>query len=145
GGGWAGMVMAQQIAGRTPLSVLVLERGGPFRGVGSYAQEMDEVDTFIRKRYAESLADETYTTRATHRDRANPIRQYGVLPWMGTGMGGSGDHWGATSPRLLPEALRLASYLKERYGASRLPPGIAIQDFGITWEEIEPYYTRAEE
>jgi gluconate 2-dehydrogenase alpha chain len=138
GGGWGGMVMAQQIATRTPLSVLVLERGGPFRGPGSYAREMDEVDTFIRKRQAESLANETFTTRATGRDRANPIRQYAELPWMGTGMGGSGDHWGATSPRLMPEAFRLASHLRERYGASRLPPDIAVQDFGITWDEIEP-------
>lgn len=144
GGGWSGMVMAQQIASRTPLSVLVLERGGPFRGPGSYAQEMDEVDSYIRKRHAENLADETYTTRATRADRANPLRQYGELPWMGTGMGGSGDHWGATSPRLMPEALRLASHLRERYGESRLPPDIAIQDLGISWEEIEPYYTRTE-
>ena len=104
GGGWSGMVMAQQIATRTPLSVLVLEHGGPFRGAGAYAREMDEVDTYIRKRHAENLADETYTT-APRPDRANPLRQYGELPWMGTGMGGSGDHWGASSPRLMPEAL----------------------------------------
>ena len=106
---------------------------------------MDEVDTYIRKRWAENPANETFTTRATRKDRANPLRQYGELPWVGTGMGGSGDHWGATSPRLMPEALRLASHLRERWGASRLPPNITIQDFGITWEEIEPYYTRAEE
>ncbi len=137
--------MAKEIVSRTPLSVLVLERGGPFRGAWSYAKEMDEVDTFIRKRHAESAANGLFTTRASRKDRANPIRQYGGFPMMGTGMGGSSDHWGATSPRLLPESFRIATHLKEMHGAASLPPNISIQDFGITWDEIEPYYTRAEE
>jgi len=137
--------MAKEIAGRTPLSVLVLERGGPFRGPVAYAAEMDEVDTFIRKRRAESPANGIFTTRASRNDRANPLRTYGEFPMVGTGMGGSSDHWGATSPRFMPEAFEIATHLKRLHGASKLPPDHTIQDYGITWKEIEPYYARAEE
>jgi gluconate 2-dehydrogenase alpha chain len=145
GSGWSGMIMAKEIASRTPLSVLVLERGGPFRGPAAYAAEMDEVDTFIRKRQAESPANGLVTTRASAKDRANPIRQFGTFPWVGYGMGGSSDHWGATSPRFMPEAFEIATHLKQLHGASNLPANNLIQDYGITWKEIEPYYTRAEE
>ena len=144
GSGWSGMIMAKEIASRTALSVLVLERGGPFRGPGAYAAEMDEVDTFIRMRRADNPANGTFTTRASSRDRANPIRQYKELPPTGTGMGGASDHWGATSPRLLPESFKIATHLAELHGAAKLPPTISVQDFGITWEDIEPRYTRAE-
>jgi gluconate 2-dehydrogenase alpha chain len=139
------MVMAKEIASRTPLSVLVLERGGPFRGLAAYGKEMDEVDTFIRKRQAENPAQGLVTTRASYRDRANLIRQWGTFPWVGYGVGGSSDHWGATSPRLMPEAFEIATHLREVHGASKLPPDNTIQDYGITWKEIEPYYTQAEE
>src|SRR5262249_42864655 len=137
--------MAKEIASRTALAVLVLERGGPFRGPGAHAAEMDEVDTFIRMRHADNPANGTFTTRASSRDRANPIRQWKDLPPTGTGMGGASDHGGAPSPRLLPESFSIATHLKELHGAAKLPPDISIQDFGITWKDIEPYYTRAEE
>lgn len=145
GSGWCGMIMAKEIATRTPLSVLVLERGGPFRGYAEFGADMDEVDTFIRMRRAESPANGLFTTRANSKDRANPLRQYGNFAPVGTGVGGSSDHWGATSPRNLPETFKIATHLKELHGASKLPPNISIQDFGITWNDIEPYYTRAEE
>ena len=140
GSGWCGMIMAKEIATRTSLSVLVLERGGPMRGMNEFAADMDEVDTFLRKRHAPDPADGLFTTRATAKDRANPMRQYGEFAPVGTGMGGSSDHWGATSPRNLPETFRIASHLKELHGAAKLPPNISIQDFGIAWNDIEPYY-----
>ena len=145
GSGWSGMIMAKEIATRTPLKVLVLERGGPFRGYGAYGEEMDEVDTFIRMRQAENPANGLATTRASSRDRANPIRQFKDFAWVGYGMGGSSDHWGATSPRFMPEAFQIATHLQQLHGTARLPPGNTIQDYGVTWKEMEPYYTRAEE
>ena len=145
GSGWSGMIMAKEITSRTPLSVLMLEQGGPYPGLGAYAAQMDEVDTFIRKRWEPSAANGVFTTRATHKDRANPIRQYGEFAPVGTGMGGSSNHWGATSPRFMPEAFEIATHLEARWGSSRLPPGNMIQDYGITWKDIEPYYARAEQ
>jgi gluconate 2-dehydrogenase alpha chain len=145
GSGFSGMIMAKEIASRTPLSVVMLERGGPFRGLSAYGAEMDEVDTFLRMRHAENPAHGIFTTRASYKDRANPLRKYGDFPMVGTGVGGSSDHWGATSPRFMPEAFEIATHLKHLHGASRLPENHLIQDYGITWKEIEPYYVRAEE
>jgi gluconate 2-dehydrogenase alpha chain len=144
GAGWAGMIMAKEIATRTPLNVLVLERGGPFRGYSAYMAEMDEVDTQIRGRRFENAANGIFTHRTSYKERANPIRQYGGFH-PGTGMGGSGDHWGGTSPRFLPEAFSIATYLKQRHGASKLPKDLSIQDWGITWNDIEPCYWKAEQ
>src|SRR5881628_669344 len=104
GGGWSGMIMAKEISSRTSLSVLLLERGGPFRGHAAYGEEMDEIDTQVRFRRAESAANGVITTRASYTDRANPVREYSAFGPSGTGMGGASDHWGATSPRLLPES-----------------------------------------
>lgn len=143
GGGWAGMIMAKEIATRTSLSVLLLERGGPFRGYAAYAMEMDEVDTELRGRYLANAANGVFTSRSTHKDRANPVRQFGAHH-PGTGLGGCGDHWGGTSPRFLPEAFNLAAHLKERHGSARLPADSCVQDWGIGWQDIEPHYTTAE-
>ena len=47
GGGWTGLLMAKELGARTPLSVVVLERGGP-RKPADYIVGMDELDYFIR-------------------------------------------------------------------------------------------------
>ncbi|MGH9355575.1 MAG: NAD(P)-binding protein, partial [Terriglobia bacterium] len=43
GGGWTGLLMAKELGSRTPLSVVVLERGGP-RQTADYLDDMDELD-----------------------------------------------------------------------------------------------------
>lgn len=142
GGGWSGLAMAKEITSRTSLSVVVLERGHPAKKPD--AATMDELDYLIRFRQMQDLADETFTHRYSLKDTAVPVRQYGsFLP--GTGVGGAGEHWGGVANRYLPEQFRLASHLREKYGAAKLPEGISVQDWGITYEEIEPYYWRAEQ
>ena len=59
-------------------------------------------------------------------------------------MGGAGEHWGAISYRFYPEHFKLATFLREKHG-SQLPEGVAVQDWGFGYEEIEPYYWRAEQ
>src|SRR3954453_4097835 len=91
GAGWAGLSMAKELATRTALSVLVLERGQA-RKTSDYASSMDEVDYAIRLRMMQSTADETHTHRHSVRDTAVPIRQHGsFLP--GSGVGGAGEYW----------------------------------------------------
>jgi gluconate 2-dehydrogenase alpha chain len=144
GSGWAGMIMAKEIASRTSLSVLVLERGGPFRGLTAYGEDMDEVDTQLRFRRMESADKGVFTSRSSYKDRANPIRQFGTHH-PGTGVGGCSEHWGAFAARFLPEMFTLATHLKERHGATKLPEDLTIQDWGITWKDIESCYWRAEQ
>ncbi len=142
GGGWTGLLMAKELATRTPLSVLVLERGGP-RKTSDYVAAMDELDYGIRLKMMQDISQETVTFRHTPRDRALPLRQHGsFLP--GSGVGGAGEHWSGISYRYTPDSFELLSRTIEKYGSNALPEDHAIRDWGITYAELETYYTRAE-
>jgi len=142
GGGWSGLLMAKELGSRTSLSIVVLERG-PSREPTDYANDMDELDYAIRLRMMQDLSQETVTLRHDTNERALPLRQHGAfLP--GAGVGGSGEHWNAQCPRFLPDCFELLSRTNEKYGAQSLPDGHAIQDWGITYDELEPYYTKTE-
>jgi gluconate 2-dehydrogenase alpha chain len=142
GGGWTGLLMAKELGSRTALSVVVLERGGP-RKTEEYADGMDELDYSVRLRMMQDVSQETVTLRHDTTQQALPLRQHGsFLP--GSGVGGAGEHWSAVCPRNLPDCFELFSRSIEKYGANRLPEDHAIQDWGVTYDELEPYYMRAE-
>ena len=142
GGGWAGLLMAKELGARTGLSIVVLERGGP-RKTADYFDGMDELDFSIRMRLMQDVSKETVTFRNATKDRALPIRQFAsFLP--GEGLGGAGEHWNGMTPRFLPDCFEVHTKTIERYGAARLPANHSIQDWGVTYTELEPYYTRAE-
>jgi len=142
GGGWTGLLMAKELAVRTSMSVLVLERGGA-RKTSDYSAAMDELDYGIRHKMMQDASEETVTLRHTTSDRALPIRQHGsFLP--GTGVGGAGEHWSGISYRYVPDAFELLSRTTAKYGSKALPEDHSILDWGITYRELELYYTRAE-
>lgn len=142
GGGWTGLLMAKELGSRTSLAVVVLERGGR-RAVSDYLDDMDELDYMVRHRMMQDCSIETVTFRHSAGERALPIRQLGCfLP--GTGVGGAGEHWGAVCDRALPDCFDLFSKTVEKYGAKSLPADCSVQDWGVTYDELEPYYTRAE-
>src|SRR2546428_10453636 len=62
----------------------------------------------------------------------------------GEGAAGAGVHWnGATWP-WLPwdhEPLRLTL---ARYGRAAIPPDMNLQDWGVSYDELEPYYDKFE-
>jgi gluconate 2-dehydrogenase alpha chain len=142
GGGWTGLLMAKELGARTSLSILVLERGAP-REPHQYLTDMDELDYAIRLRMMQDASQETVTLRHHPKQRALPIRQLGsFLP--GTGTGGAGEHWQGWCPRFSPDSFAIRTRTIERYGAQRLPEDCDIRDWGVTYQELEPYYTRAE-
>ena len=142
GGGWTGLLMAKELGSRTSLSVVVLERG-KHRESADYVGTMDELDYAVRLHMMQDLSRETVTIRHDSTQRAFPMRQYGAfLP--GSGVGGAGEHWNGVCPRFLPDCFELLSRTVEKYGTKRLPEDHAIQDWGVTYDELEPYYTRAE-
>jgi gluconate 2-dehydrogenase alpha chain len=142
GGGWTGLLMAKELGSRTSLSVVVLERGGQ-RKTENYSTDMDELDYAIRMHMMQDLSQETVTFRHTPQQRALPLRQHGCfLP--GSGVGGAGEHWSGHFPRYVPDSFELFSRTLEKYGSAKLPEDHSIQDWGITYDELEPHYTRAE-
>jgi gluconate 2-dehydrogenase alpha chain len=142
GGGWTGLLMAKELGSRTSLKVVVLERGAP-REPHQYLTDMDELDYAVRLRMMQDASQETVTIRHHPKQRALPVRQLGsFLP--GTGIGGAGEHWQGWCPRFSPDSFEIRTRTIEKYGAQRLPEDCDIRDWGVTYQELEPYYTRAE-
>jgi gluconate 2-dehydrogenase alpha chain len=143
GGGWTGLLMAKELGSRTTRSVVVLERGGP-RKLEDYANSMDELDYAIRLHMMQDASLETATFRHSASQPALPLRQHGsFLP--GSGVGGAGEHWNGISPRFLPDCFELLSRTVEKYGLKGLPEDQAIQDWGVSYDELEAHYSRVEQ
>ena len=140
GFGWTGAIMAKELT-EAGLSVVALERG-PMRDTypdGSYPQVIDELTYSIRRKLFVDTSKETVTIRHNVSQTALPYRQLGAfLP--GDGVGGAGLHWSGVHLRVDPVELRLRSHYDERYGKNFIPDGMTIQDFGVTYEELEPYF-----
>ena len=142
--GWTGSIMAHGLA-EAGLDVIAIERG-PWRDTATdypptYAP--DELRYHIRHELFLQPAQMTFTFRNSIDQEALPIREWGAF-MLGTGVGGGGVHWNAETWRFLPSDFVLKTHLTERYGASFIPEGMTIQDWGITFAEIEPYYDRFE-
>ncbi|MGP4131065.1 GMC family oxidoreductase [Pantoea tagorei] len=144
GFGWAGAIMAKELT-EAGLNVVALERG-PHRDTypdGSYPQSIDELTYNIRKKLFQDLSKSTVTIRHDASQTAVPYRQLAAfLP--GTGTGGAGLHWSGVHFRVDPTELRQRSHYEERYGKNFIPEGMTIQDFGVTYDELEPFFDKAE-
>ncbi|WP_313697802.1 GMC family oxidoreductase [Pantoea sp.] len=144
GFGWAGAIMAKELT-EAGLNVLALERG-PHRDTypdGSYPQSIDELTYNVRKKLFQDLSKSTVTIRHDASQTAVPYRQLAAfLP--GTGTGGAGLHWSGVHFRVDPVELRMRSHYEERYGKNFIPEGMTIQDFGISYDELEPFFDKAE-
>lgn len=143
--GWVNSVMAMELA-ETGLTMLALERGEDRNTVPDFAfpKMADELSYAVRLKLMQNLSSGTVTVRRNEQEIALPYRTMGAfLP--GTGVGGSGVHWGAYTFRPLPVEMRLRSYIVEKFGAEIIPEDMTIQDFPISYDEIEPYLTRFEQ
>ena len=142
--GWTGSIMSLELA-RAGLSVVALERG-PWRDTAAdfnIGTAPDELRYGVRHEIFLRPTQETVTMRNTPEQRALPIRRWGsFLP--GNGVGGAGVHWNGQTWRFLPNDFRIRSNTVERYGEARLPEGHAIQDWPVSYDELEPYYDRFE-
>ena len=143
GGGWTGLAMAKEITTRTSLNVLILERGMPRKST-DYSDGMDELDYAVRLRMVQNIAEETITHRHSVRDASVPVRQYGSF-YPGSGVGGAGEHWNGNSFRFLETQFELATHLRQKFGAARLPEGLSVQDWGVTYSDLEAHYWRGEQ
>ena len=142
--GWTGSILAYEIA-RTGLNVVAIERG-PWRDTASDfppALAQDELRYAVRLDLFLRPEQQTMTFRNNARQTALPIRRFsGFLP--GNGVGGAGVHWNGQTWRFLPTDFQLRSHLEERYGKDALPADMTIQDWPVSYDELEPYYDRFE-
>ncbi|WP_223637238.1 GMC family oxidoreductase [Planococcus sp. 4-30] len=141
GVGWTGGIIAAECA-KEGLKVVGLERGRE-RGTEDFSIVHDEYRYAVRYELMQDLSRETITFRNNRQQRALPMRQMGSF-LLGEGLGGSGTHWNGQTWRFLPYDFQIKTMTDEKYGANKLPAEYTIQDWGITYDELEPYFDRFE-
>jgi gluconate 2-dehydrogenase alpha chain len=142
--GWTGSILANELTD-AGLDVLAIERG-PWRNTATdyppnYAQ--DELRYRIRHELFLRPDQTTFTFRNKMDQTALPIRNWGAF-MPPNGVGGGGVHWNAETWRFLPSDFVLRTHLTQRYGARFLPQDMTIQDWGVTYDELEPHYNAFE-
>ena len=139
GFGWTGAILAQQLCD-AGLNVVALERG-PWRDTPTdfattFAQ--DELRYMWRHHLFQNLAHDTLTIRNNTNQEALPMRRLGSF-LLGTGVGSGGVHWNGQIWRFLPTDFLTRSHNEQRYG-KQATADLTVQDWGITYEELEPHY-----
>jgi gluconate 2-dehydrogenase alpha chain len=144
GFGWTGAILGQELT-ETGLKVLALERG-QWRDTSTdfaptFAQ--DELRYYWRHALFQPPAHETLTMRNNVSQTALPMRRLGsFLP--GINVGGAGVHWNGQTWRFLPSDFVARTHNLQRYGKDAIPDNMTIQDWGVTYEELEPHYDKFE-
>ncbi|OZI35626.1 GMC family oxidoreductase [Bordetella genomosp. 1] len=145
GFGWTGAILGQELTD-AGMHVLALERGHmqDTPTDAEYPKVLDELAYSVRGKLYQDLSKETVTIRHGVNDTAVPYRQHGSF-LLGNGVGGAGFHWNGMHYRVLPEELELRTRYETRYGKKFIPEGMNLQDFGVTYDELEPHFTHFED
>lgn len=144
GTGVVGSILAKELAD-AGLKVVAVERGRVIDPQHDFASPytFDELKYDRHSDIFQDLSRETITFRNHAREMALPMREMGSFK-PGEAVGGTSLHWGTHSRRFLPWDFETRSGTIERYGKSRIPDECTSQDWGLTYEELEPYYDQFE-
>lgn len=137
GMGWAGGVVSAELA-KAGRSVVALEKGNS-KTRSDFIGVKDELRFDNRYHIMQSLANDTITSRNEIDETALPIRTPGEMQ-LGIDVGGASLHWAGATYRYWPYDFEIRSQTIERYGEDKIPDDMNLQDWGITYEEMEPYY-----
>src|SRR6266849_1445567 len=142
--GWTGGILAKELSA-AGLKVVALERGGQRSTEADFQvpQVRDELRYVVRHDLMMNTQKDTITVRNNVSQEALPMRRLGsFLP--GDVVGGSGVHWSGHTWRWTDMEFKVRSRYEQRYGKKYIPADMTIQDWGITYAELEPYYDRFE-
>src|SRR5256714_1824124 len=142
GQGLTGVMMAKELT-MAGLTVVGLERGPDRRPEQEVVlpRIRDELKYNARKELMIDNAVDTVTFRNSGDQVALPIRRWGAfLP--GEGVGGTTNHWGGLHWRFLPADFRIRSEITQKYGAKAIPADMTIQDWPVSYDELEPYFDK---
>ncbi len=139
GGGLTASVLGKELA-EAGYSVVALERGPMRKTIPDFQSPPmhDELKHSVRHSLMEDPSVDTLSFRNFPDQKPLPMRQLGsFLP--GEGVGGAMVHWNGQTWRFQPSWFELKSWTEENYGKNFLADEVTIQDFGITYDELEPY------
>jgi len=142
--GWTGAILAYELSSMG-LDVVAIERG-PWRDTATDfppAWAPDELRNVIRLGLFQQPAQSTVTLRNNLNQTALPVRKFGSFT-PGNGLGGAGVHWNGMTYRLMESDFNWRTHNTQHYGAGAIPDQMTIQDWPMTFQELEPYYDRFE-
>lgn len=138
---WSGGIVSAELT-KKGYKVVGLERGKDQK-VEDFIGSKDELKYQQRNELMQDLSLETITSRNDIDDNAQPVRSHDDFH-AGNNLGGGGVHWSGASFRYQPYDFEIYSKTVERYGKDKIPKDMTIQDWGITYDEMEPYYDQFE-
>ena len=142
--GWTGGILAKELS-EAGMQVVALERGAMRSTNPDFSIPLirDELRFATHHGLMQNPARDTLTFRNRQAETALPMRQLGsFLP--GEGVGGAGVHWNGVTWRWTTIDHALRSHYERRYGKAFIPPDMPVQDWPISYNELEPYYDRFE-
>ena len=144
GVGLSGSILAKELA-EAGLQVVGLERGRWRDTDPDFAMPHahDELRYVKRHELMQDLSRETITFRNNLNETALPMRNLGSFR-PGEGVGGAAVHWGGLTWRFLPWDFETRSRTLARYGSEHWPAECTSQDWGVTYDELEPHFDRFE-
>lgn len=137
GTGWAGGIVSAELA-KAGKNVVALEKGEE-KVRSDYIGVKDELRFDNRYDIMQNLKGDTVTSRNEIDETALPIRSPQTMQ-IGIDTGGASVHWAGATYRYWPYEFEMRSQTIERYGEEKIPDEMNLQDWGITYEEMEPYY-----
>jgi gluconate 2-dehydrogenase alpha chain len=137
GVGAAGGIIAAELS-KAGMKVIGLERGPRLKTEDFEAH--DELRFFQRQDLRPNIKRDPVTWRPNTNATAHP------MPVINNGnqAGGGTVHYGAVSWRMHEDDFRVRTKTIERYGAAAIPTDSTLVDWPVSYEELEPYYDRAE-
>ncbi len=144
GTGLAGSIMCKSLA-ESGLKVVGFERGRLLDTQHDFAMPYvhDELKYDRHSDILQNLSRETITFRNRMSELALPMRELGSFK-PGECVGGAAVHWGCHAKRFLPWDFEAKSQTLARYGAAQIAADCTTQDWGISYDDLEPYYDQFE-
>lgn len=144
GSGVVGSIISMELAAAGH-QVVCLERGRMATPQQDFVMPyvQDELKFDRHSDIFQNLSRETITFRNNLRETALPMRELGSFK-PGEIVGGTALHWGCNARRFLPYDFDIRSRLEAKHGKNFFPEDCTTQDWGVTYDEFEPYYDQFE-
>ena len=142
--GWCGSLIAEELT-RAGQNVVAIERGPWFETSTDFppSVDTDELRRDTRRSMLLPPAIETTIFRNNRSQAALPTRDWSMNE-LGYNVGGSGTHRAGMALRFLPFDFEPYSFTLKRYGKQQIEKGLIVQDWGVTYDDLEPFYKRFE-
>jgi len=141
GTGWSGGIPSAELA-KKGHKVVALERGKD-HDHSDFVGSKDELRYASRYEIMTDNSISTVTARGSLDDEAFPLRTQSEN-FEGNNVGGSSVHWSGVTQRGRKFDLQARSITIEKYGEDKIPADMNLQDMGISYDDLEPYFDQFE-